>query len=121
MRSRQAGITFIGWIVLLVPFAIVGFAGIKLSTIYLNHFKVAKALQQTADENRGETAIVPNSVRQELSRHFEIEDIETPKLQDIIIERDGDNWVIEAQYDRETQLFGQLSLLVHFDKRVVIQ
>ncbi len=109
MRSRQAGVTFIGWIVLLVPLAVVGFAGIKLSTLYMNHFKVAKVVQQTADENRGETNIVPVTVRQEIARRFDVEGIETPTPEDIIIQRDGDNWVIEAQYDRETPLFGHLS------------
>ncbi len=56
MRSRQAGVTFIGWVVLLIPLAIVAFAGIKLSTLYMNNFKVAKVLEQTAKSSDAATA-----------------------------------------------------------------
>ena len=45
MHSRQAGITFIGWLFLLVPVAIVGYAGIRLLPVYLTYMKVAKAVQ----------------------------------------------------------------------------
>lgn len=121
MRSRQAGITFIGWVVLLVPLAMVVFAGIKVSTIYLNHFKVSRALQQTAEANGAGGADTPVALRRELERRFDIESIEVPSLDDIRIERDGDNWVIVAEYDRETTLFGNVSLLVHFNKRAVVK
>src|SRR5689334_1534976 len=105
MRSRQTGITFIGWLVLLVPLAIVLFAGIKVSTIYMNHYKVTKVLDQTA-RNIGQSGTVsPVVVRREIERRFDVEGIETPALEDIVIERDGDEWVIVAEYNRETSLF----------------
>jgi hypothetical protein len=122
MRSRQSGITFIGWVVLLVPLAIVVFAGIKASTIYMNHYKVSKVLTQTARTNTASGgADTPTVLRKEIERRFDIESIEVPSLDQILIERDGDEWVIVAQYDRETSLFGNLSLLMHFNKRVVVQ
>jgi hypothetical protein len=122
MRSRQAGITFIGWVVMLVPLAIVVFAGIKVSTIYMNHYKVAKVLTQTAKTNTASGgADTPAIVRREIERRFDIEGIEVPTLDEITIERDGDDWVVAAEYDRETGLFGNVSLRVHFNKRVVVQ
>jgi hypothetical protein len=121
MRSRQAGITFIGWIVLLIPVAIVAFAGIKLSTLYMNNFKVSKVLEQTAKSGGDTGANTPTTVRLEIARRFDIEGVEVPTPDDITIERDGDSWVILSEYNRETELFGNLSLMVHFYKRVVIQ
>jgi hypothetical protein len=121
MRSRQAGITFIGWVVLLIPLAIVVFGGIKVAPLYMNQFKVAKAMQQTADSTRGDTNVSPPAVRNELERRFDIEGIETPTRDDIVIEREGDSWVMTAEYNRETTLIGNVSLLVHFYKRVVLQ
>ena len=50
MRHSQRGITFIGWLVLLVPVAIVVYAGIRLAPIYLNYMRVAKSLSETASE-----------------------------------------------------------------------
>jgi Domain of unknown function (DUF4845) len=121
MRSRQAGVTFIGWVVLLVPLAILFFAGLKLAPIYMTHFKVVAALEQTAQSNRGETMVSANAMRAELARRFDIEGIEEPQATDITIERDDGEWVLIAQYDRETSFLGNLALTVHFDKRVVVQ
>jgi len=121
MRSRQTGVTFIGWVVLLIPVAMIFFAGLKLFPIYANHFKVAKALEQTASENKATEVISPLAMRRELERRFDVEGIEEPSLDSIVIERDGDEWVMIAQYDREAAFIGNLALTVHFDKRVVIQ
>ncbi len=54
MHARQKGITFIGWLILLVPVAIVGYAGIRLAPMYLNYMKVAKAMKQIAAEHAGD-------------------------------------------------------------------
>lgn len=121
MRSRQAGITFIGWVVLLIPVAVVAFAGLKLAPLYMTQFKVAKVLEQTADTGRGDTVVLPAVVRNELARRLDIESVDNPTAEDITIERDGDNWVMIADYTRETSLFGNVSLQVHFYKRVVLQ
>ena len=50
MRHSQRGITFIGWLFLLVPVAIVVYAGIRLTPIYLNYMRVAKSLTGLASE-----------------------------------------------------------------------
>jgi hypothetical protein len=121
MRNRQAGITFIGWIVLLIPVAILAFAGIKLAPLYMTQFKVAKVLEQTADTTKGDTVLSPAAVRNELERRLDIESVDDPKIDDFTIERDGDNWVLIVEYNRETSLFGNVSLLAHFYKRVVLQ
>ena len=121
MRSRQTGVTFIGWVVLLIPIAILVFAGIKLAPLYMTQFKVAKVLQQTADTTRGDSVLLPVSVRNELARRFDIESVDYPTPQDITIERDDGNWVMIADYTRDTSLFGNISLQVHFYKRVVLQ
>lgn len=121
MRSRQAGITFIGWVVLLVPVAIIVFAGIKLTPIYMNHFKVAGALKQTADANRGEGGLSAAGLRVELGRRFDIEGIEEPALDEIQITREDGDWVLTADYARETGLIANIALTVHFYKSVVVQ
>jgi hypothetical protein len=121
MRSRQTGVTFIGWVVLLIPVAIVAFAGIKLSTLYMNNFKVSKVLEQTGNSAGDSGPGTPVAVRTEIDRRFNIEGVEVPTADDIIVEKDGDDWVIVSEYTRETELFGNLSLVVHFNKRVVIK
>ena len=120
MHKRQAGITFIGWLVLLVPMAIVVYAGIRVLPIYMTQFKVAKVAEQAADESKDET-VNAGAVRRAIEKRLDIEGVEFPTLEEFQVARDGDQWFIEVSYERTAPLFGNLGLLVTFDKRVVIQ
>jgi hypothetical protein len=119
MRNRQKGVTFVGWLVLLVPVAIVFYAGIRLAPVYLNYMKVSKALESTAGEAKASTTDAV-SLRNTIDRHFEIDMVEYPTTKDIKIVRDGGAWVMECAYDDEAPLFANLSLHVVFDKKVKI-
>ena len=119
MRNRQKGVTFIGWLVLLTPVAIVGYAGIRLTPVYLNYMKVSKALESTASEAKAGTTDAA-SIRATIDRHFEIDMVEYPTVKDMKIVRDGGAWVIECAYDDEAPLFGNVSLHIVFDKKVKI-
>jgi hypothetical protein len=116
MRNRQTGVTLLGWVILLTPFAIVGYGGIRLAPIFLNYMKVAKAMDQTAKEMHGEISAI--AVRNALDRHFEIDMVEYPATKDMKITRDEGNWVLECAYDDEAPFFGNVSLHVVFDKKV---
>src|SRR5690606_22634165 len=121
MHKRQAGITFIGWLVLLIPVAIVVYMAIRLVPVYLNHMKVTSAVKQAADESSGEAVVSPAAVRNSISRRLDIEGVSSPTMDQFRVARDGDEWVIEVSYETVEPLFGDISLLVTFDKRVVIQ
>jgi hypothetical protein len=119
MRHSQRGVTMIGWLFLLVPVAIVVYAGIRLTPIYLNYMRVARSLEQLATENKAdEGSNTAEGLRRSLEKHFDIESIEHPALKDINIHRDGDHWVAEADYEDVAPLFGNVSVLVQFDKQV---
>ncbi len=119
MRHSQRGITFIGWLFLLVPIAIVFYAGIRLSPVYLNYMRVAKALSQTVSEAKGES-VNATTLRQALAKHFDIEGIEHPTTKDIDIHRESEHWVAIADYEEVAPMFGNISLLVQFHKQVEV-
>lgn len=121
MRSRQAGITFIGWIFLLAPVAIVAYAIIRLTPVYLNYMKVAKVVTQTANENKGESQLNVNAVRSGLQKRYDIEGINFPLVTDIQVTREGNNWALSIDYEDQVPLFAGISLVVHFDKRVLVE
>jgi hypothetical protein len=120
MRHSQRGITLIGWLVLLVPIAILVYAGICLAPHYLNYMRVAKSLSETASEARSGDATNAQSLRSALGKHFDIEGIEKPTLTDIDIHRDSDHWVMIADYEDLTPLLGNVSLLVQFHKEAQV-
>jgi hypothetical protein len=120
MRHSQRGITFVGWLVLLVPIAIVVYAGIRLAPMYLNYMRVSKALSQAVGEAKGGDTTNAQSLRVSLEKRFDIEGIEHPTTKDIDIHRDGDHWVAIADYEDLAPLFGNVSLLVQFHKQVEV-
>ena len=118
MISRQRGVTFIGWLFLLIPMAIVGYIGIRLVPIYLNYMRVSHSVEQTASELKTDDAatLTPLLIRATISKHFDIESISFPNVQDVAVTRDGTGWTIEAKYEDAAPLFGNISMTVDFDK-----
>ncbi|MGC4027654.1 MAG: DUF4845 domain-containing protein [Steroidobacteraceae bacterium] len=120
MRNTQKGITFIGWLVLLIPVAIVGYAAIRLTPVYLNYMKVAKALDRIAGENAGEQQINVTAVRNALDKQFDIDAINYPPTSAIVVHKEGNEWVLLADYEDMVPMFAGISLVVKFDKRAVV-
>ncbi len=121
MYPKQRGITMIGWLFLLVPIAIVGYAGIRLSPIYLNYMKVARSLEQTGKEHAGDESLTAAAVRNTLEKHFDIESVDFPTVKDVAIRREGQTWIEQVTYEDAAPLFANISLLVKFDKKVEIK
>lgn len=118
MHKRQRGVTFIGWLFLLLPMAIVGYALIRLVPFYLNYLRVARSLDQVVREVKmDEAGAQLTAIKISLDRHFEIDSIDYPATKDITIRKDAaKGWVLEAKYEEVAPLFGNLQLLISFDK-----
>ena len=118
MIRRQRGVTFIGWLILLIPVAILGYVGIRLVPIYLNYMRVAHSVQQTAAEMKSEdvATLTPMLIRATLSKHFDIESISFPDVKDVTVTRDSTGWTIEAKFEDTAPLFGNISMVIDFDK-----
>jgi hypothetical protein len=121
MRKSQRGVTFIGWLVLLAPLAVLVYVGIRLTPIYLNYFHVVRSLEQLAEETDVSSQITPASVRLSLEKRFDVEYVDRPSPKDIDVHRDGDHWVVIAEYEDLAPLFGNVSILVQFSKQVELK
>jgi hypothetical protein len=120
MRKHQRGITAIGWLILMIPVAIVFYAGIRVSPLYLNYMKVVHSLDSVATEisNEGQTA---DGLRNAVDKHFQIESVDYPDKKDLKITRVNNVWQIEANYDDQSPLFANIAILITFDKIVKLK
>jgi hypothetical protein len=120
MRKHQRGITLIGWLILMIPVAIVFYAGIRVSPLYLNYMKVVHSLDSVATEisNEGQTA---DGLRNAVDKHFQIESVDYPDKKDLKITRVNNVWQIEANYDDQSPLFSNIAILITFDKIVKLK
>jgi hypothetical protein len=114
--------TFLGWLFMIIPFAIVGYAGIRLIPIYLNYMRVSQSVSQTIQQFKGgDDPAGATSFRNALDRHFEIEDIEHPTSKEIDVHREEGHWVVIVDYEDQAPLFGNISILVVFHKEATMQ
>jgi Domain of unknown function (DUF4845) len=120
MRRRQLGMTFIGILCILALVGVIGYAGVRLVPVYLNYMKVARTMEMTATEVRGDNPD-PGKMRNILERHWEIEDPSGVDYKDIEITKGDDGVSMHVVYDDAVPYLANVSLSVHFDKTVKVQ
>ena len=121
MHSKQRGVTVIGWLFLLLPIAIVVYAGIRLAPVYLNYMKVARSMDQLTSELHADDTASPQMIRNALEKHLDIQSVTYPEIKDFEIRRDGAVWIVQSTYEETAPLFSNISIVVAFDKTVRIQ
>jgi hypothetical protein len=120
MRNRQKGVTMIGWLILLTPFAIVIYAGIRVLPMYLNYMKVVRTLDALRTDLKS-GSVNPTTIETSVLRHFEIDMVDFPTLKDVkITKADGGGWLVESIYEDQAPLLANISIHVVFDKSVTV-
>ena len=118
---KQRGVTMIGWIFLLIPIAIVVYAGIRVGPEYLNYYKVVTALKDTAKQLEPEQIASPDKIRGAIENRFDTGYVDNPKAKDLLITKGADGgWNVVADYETTVPLFGNLFLTMAFKTSVAI-
>jgi hypothetical protein len=120
MRRPQLGMTFIGILCILALVGVIAYAGIRLVPVYLNYMKIARTLDVTATEFKGENPDV-GGMRRSLEHHWIIEDPSAVDVKDIEITKDDSGVSMHVVYDDAVPYLANVSLSVHFDKTVKVQ
>jgi hypothetical protein len=117
---KQRGVTTIGWIFLLVPVAIVVYAGIRVVPEYLNYYKVVTALKETASQLKGNEVLAPAAIRGSVEKRFDTGYVDEPQAKDLIITKAESGWTVTADYEKTVPMFGNMHLLMVFKTTVNI-
>ena len=118
---KQRGVTFIGWVFLLTPMAVLLYALIRVGPEYLNYYKVVTALKETATQLKGDEALSPATIRGSLERRFDTGYIDSPTAKEILIAKgETGGWTMTADYEKTVPMFGNLFITIAFNKSVVI-
>jgi hypothetical protein len=120
MKRKQRGVTMIGWIFLLIPMAIVLYAGLLIGPQYFNYYKVVTGMEKTASQLKGDETLTPMAIQQTLEKYFDTGYVDTPTAKDVKYEKADKGWTMTADYESTTKLFGNLYLVMEFKKTVLI-
>jgi len=119
-RNRQHGITFVGLVILAVLVGVVGFAGMKVTPMYINNMRLARVLEATAEELNQQGGASNTSIQYAIAKRFSIEDITLPK-DAIKIAPSKNGWSVRIQYENRAPYIADIWLVVVFDKTVEIK
>jgi hypothetical protein len=112
---RQRGVTMIGWIFLLVPVALVAYAGIRVGPEYYSFYKLSAAMKDTAKKLEANDALSPATIRGSLERTFDTGYVDAIDIKEIDIAKVEGGWDITADYESTVPMFGNLYLLMDFN------
>jgi hypothetical protein len=108
LKSRQAGISFIGLLFVVGVLASVGILGAQAFPTVLEYQAALKAVQKAS---AGSTV---GEVRQIFDKAAQIDDIHSISGKDLDITKDGDKVVVKFAYNKEIHMFGPAYLLLKY-------
>jgi len=117
---RQAGMTTLGIIFLIVFIGLFGFAGLRLMPVYLNYMKIVGVVDGVVAEFEGQNAN-RTAIRRSIARRFDVDSVGEIKARDIPVTPVDGGLQVSAVYDHTTPFIGHLSFTVHFDKTEVVR
>ena len=115
-RKYQGGLTMITWVLLIGMIGFIGLFAFKLIPIYMDYSTVNSALTTVAkDIEPGET---PAQVKMSIDNLFDVNSVNTVKVDDIVIKPDPETKVmtLSLNYDARTNFVANVDLMVHFEK-----
>lgn len=113
--TRQAGLSYAGWLVVIGFVGILVVAGLRLMPVYLEYFTVKTTLDNVAAE-AGVSKKSKRYVWDRLQKRFQVNDVDTVTIDDLTIEVDNSGGAtFHINYERRTKLIGNLDAVAVFE------
>ena len=119
-KNRQAGMTTLGLIVLVVFVGLFAFAFLRLTPIYLNYMKVVGVVDGVYEEFDGQGP-TSGAVKKSIRRRFDVESVSIITARDVAVVAVDGGLSVSAVYDHTAPFISNISFTVHFDKTVIIR
>jgi type II secretory pathway pseudopilin PulG len=119
MKSKQSGITLIGFLIVLMVVGFFGYMALKILPSYSEFMGVSKSMNQIATEGTAGKSL--DDIRRALmfKMNFQYVDDATIKPKDITIKRDpGGASNLNVVYDKQIPFMYNIDFLLHFQKSV---
>lgn len=121
MKSKQSGITLIGFLFVLAIAGFFGYMALKLLPSYSEFMGVSKSMTQIATAGVDGKSL--DDIRRDLmfKMNFQYVDDATIKPKDITIDRADTGTQLHVTYDKRVPFIYNIDFLLHFEKRVPLQ
>jgi hypothetical protein len=120
MRFRQTGITAIGFLLIAAMVGLLGFAGLKLTPVYLENMKIKQILKDVKSDLDGANPS-PQSIRRAIDQRLNVEMVYDFDARDFEIEKSAAGFRVAANYEKRAPLLANVALMVTFQDEVEIK
>lgn len=119
-KHRQAGMTTLGLIILVIFIGLFVFAGLRLTPVYLNYMKVVGVIDGVHEEFDGNGPTI-SAMKRSLRRRFDVESVGLISANEVKVTTVDGGWEVRATYDHTAPFISNVSFTVHFDKKVLVR
>ncbi|MFK2875648.1 DUF4845 domain-containing protein [Rhodanobacter hydrolyticus] len=122
MKTKQSGVTLIGFLMILLVVGFFGYMAMKLVPAYTEYGGVVKAMSGIASSGTSGQSL--DEIRRELLRRMDFQYVNdaTIKPTDITISRNnGGTNSLNVSYDKDIPFLYNIDFLLHFQKSVPLQ
>jgi hypothetical protein len=118
--QTQAGLTAIGFILILIPVGFLIYAVLKVAPVYIEAFSVGDALQSLKKEPdiRERTQ---NDIYTLIQKRLEVNNIRSIKKEDVKIVKTVNDITVKVEYEARVPLIANIDLMMSFHKSTLIR
>ena len=116
LRNKQRGLGLWGWVFVLTVIGFTAMVTLQLVPIYLAELSIQKVVRNAAADPANASAPI-SELRKNMKTRWDVEGISTLDVNEITLEKYGAGRALCYDYDAKADLFANISLVVHFEKK----
>ena len=120
LQKRQRGLGLWGWLFVLSTIGFISLVTLQLVPIYLAEMSIQRVVKATANDPGNSNAPL-QVLRNNMKTRWDVEGITTLSPNEVTLERHGAGRALAYDYEARAELFGNISLVVHFAEKFPMQ
>jgi hypothetical protein len=116
LAKHQAGMTAIGWMIMIVLVGFLAIFFIKLVPVYIESFTVRSVITGLGKEAGGDFSTVQN-VREAIDRRFSINSVTSVEANEVIIEPSEAGFSLSLDYEVRVPFVYNIELVAKFSEQ----
>jgi len=120
LKSRQAGITLIGFLIMAAVCGMLGLAVLKIMPLYLEKMRVGAVLEDLQTELAAGGGNTVQGIRLALESRFYVENLRILSTDELEIVREGEGYTVNVDRESRAPFFADLHFVVVIDEQIEI-
>lgn len=117
--SRQRGMTFLGFVMLMCLIGFFSMLTLKIGPIYLDHYKVLASLEGLkSDQDLASRS--KQDILGTLGKRWDIDMVNSVTKDDVYIVKEMGKVTVQIAYDVTKPIMGNIDVLVHFNDSIEV-